>query len=96
MGQDRFEGLMFEESLCSWSCFPGQPTYAAPASATSPEVKRVCSQSMLLSSIEAPERSLEPDRIAELKRDDIRFCLRVTKKSILRADFQFVERELTP
>ena len=42
----------------------GHPTYVTPESATSPEVKRVCSQSILLSSIDAPESNLDSDRIA--------------------------------
>jgi hypothetical protein len=44
--------------------FAGHPAYATPESATSPEVKRVCSQSILLSSMEAPESNLDPDRMA--------------------------------
>lgn len=44
----------------------GHPTYVSPASAISPEANRVCSSSILLSSIDAPESSREPERRAHL------------------------------
>lgn len=46
----------------------GHPTYTSPASAISPEASRVCSRSMLFSSIDAPESSREPERRAHLHR----------------------------
>ena len=49
------------------NCFAGHPEYTAPESATSPEVSKVCSHNMLLSSIEAPDSRREPVRIAHLE-----------------------------
>ena len=48
----------------------GHPAYAHPDSAISPEGRRVCSHSKLLSSIEAPDRSRDPFRIAHLNKRD--------------------------
>lgn len=48
------------------TCFAGHPLYMAPASATSPEVSRECSHSVLPSSMDAPDNSRDPFRIAHL------------------------------
>ena len=63
-------GELWEKSRSTCFCAqldPGWPTYATPELARSPdlEVKMVCSlQSILLSSIDALESSLNPDRLA--------------------------------
>lgn len=49
------------------SCFAGHPEYTVPESATSPEASSVCSHNILLSSMEAPESSREPGRMAQLE-----------------------------
>ena len=48
----------------------GHPTYSSPASAISPDANRVCSSSMLPSSIDAPESSREPERRAHLHKGE--------------------------
>ena len=49
----------------------GQPVYMPPDSAISPDVRRVCSSNIEPSSIEAPDRRRDPDRMAELRREDV-------------------------
>jgi hypothetical protein len=58
--------VYFGGSRFSATYLAGHPAYTRAASATSPEVRSVCSQSMLLSSMEAPESSREPERRAHL------------------------------
>ncbi len=74
----------------------GHPTYTPPASATSPDVKRVCSQSMLLSSIDAPDSKREPDRKAQLQRQISTDEKEKGKEvNIPIADFQRVESKVS-
>jgi hypothetical protein len=53
--------------LLIFGCFAGHPTKTMPESATSPEVSSVCSHSILLSSIDAPESNLDPERRSQLR-----------------------------
>lgn len=48
----------------------GHPRYTTPASATSPDVSNECSNSILLPSMDAPDKSLDPNRIADLMNVD--------------------------